>query len=117
MKLLLLITIVIVGVALASPAHAKAARCVVTVEKRTIIDGPCSFQAEDGDGSFSLAAVNPQAWLTSEVGSLALWVKKPGFGEVFVVGERASRWGTARRSKTDKACWIGSAGNFKICAY
>ena len=27
----------------------------------------------------------------------------------------SSRWGEAKRSKTDPACWIGS--DFKICVY
>jgi hypothetical protein len=117
MKLLFLLIVAIVGMAVASPAQAKTARCVVTVEGRTMMNGPCKFQREDGEGSFSLSAVNPRAWLTFEVSSLALSVTEPGLAEVFVVGERASRWGTARRSKADKACWIGSAGNFKICAY
>lgn len=112
-----LIAALVAGIAVVPPAQAKIARCVVTVEDRLIMNGPCNFQAEGGDGSFSLGAVNPRAWLAPEVGSLALWVSKPGHAEVFVVAERASRWGAARRSRNDKACWIGRAGFFKICAY
>jgi hypothetical protein len=26
-----------------------------------------------------------------------------------------SRWGTVRRSRSDRACWVGDG--FKICAY
>ena len=113
----LLTTVVVSAIAAASPAHGRTARCVVTVEGRLILNGPCDFRTEDREGSFSMAALNPQAWLTTDIGTLSLRVTKTGFGEVFVVGERASRWGTARRSKSPKACWIGSAGNFTICAY
>jgi hypothetical protein len=113
----LLAATIAMGLAVSSPAHARTARCVVAVEGRVLMNGPCDFQPEGRDGSFSLVAVNPQAWLMPDVGTLSLRVMKPGVAEIFVVGERASRWGPARRSKTKKACWVGSRGDFRICAY
>jgi hypothetical protein len=117
MKAPFIIALIGGGLAVACPAEAKIARCVIVVEGRVGLDGPCNFQSEGRGGSFSLAAVNPQNWLMRDAGTMSLWVTKPGIADVFVVQERASRWGKARRSKTDKACWIGIESSFKICAY
>jgi hypothetical protein len=111
------LTIILAGLAAVTPAQARIARCVVIVESRSLLDGPCEFRSEDRDGSFSLAAVNAQDWLMPDAGTISLWVTKPGLAEVFVVQARSSRWGQAKRSKTDRACWIGAEGSYKICAY
>jgi hypothetical protein len=116
-KALLVFAITLAGLAAAKPAEARVARCVVVVEGQSILDGPCEFRSEDRKGSFSLAAVNAQEWLMPYAGTISIWVTKPGMSEVFVVQERSSRWGKAKRSRTDRACWIGIEGSFKICAY
>jgi hypothetical protein len=117
MKAALFLAAILGGLAAAFPAEAKIARCVVEVEGRLMLNDRCDFRSEASDGSFSLAAVNPRNWLMPGAGTILLQVTRPGLAEVFVVGERSSRWGEARRSKTDEACWIGSKGSFKICAY
>jgi hypothetical protein len=117
MKSCFVFAVSLAGLAAATPAGARIARCVVIVEGRSLLDGPCEFRREDRDGSFSLSAVNAQDWLMADAGTMSLSVTKPGVAEVFVVQERSSRWGQAKRSKAEKACWIGTAANFKICAY
>jgi hypothetical protein len=83
---------------------------------RVVLDGPCSFRAEDRDGSFSLAALDGKSPLYP--GTLVVSVAVVAPGEAEVRGLTAdginSRWGEARRSKADPACWTGS--DFEVCA-
>jgi hypothetical protein len=40
------------GLAWAAPAAARPAECLVEIDGRTVIDGPCDFAPFDADGSF-----------------------------------------------------------------
>jgi hypothetical protein len=47
---------------------------------------------------------------------ISVSVVRPGVAEVRGLTKRGinSRWGEARRSKSNRACWVGE--DFKICA-
>ncbi|MBV8685093.1 MAG: hypothetical protein JOZ90_14150 [Alphaproteobacteria bacterium] len=100
---------------LAVPAHAKAARCAISGGAETPYKGPCRFLAERG-GSFT---VTPSARRTfmGDVTSVSVYVTGPGLAEVrgLTTGGVNSRWGEARRSRRDPACWDGS--DFRVCVY
>ena len=117
MKTWLILATEVVGLTAVTPAEARLARCWVAVEGRSLLDGPGEFRREDRDGSISISAVNSQDRLMANAGTMSIRVTKPGSAAVFVVQETSSSWGPAQRSKTDKACWIGASGSFKICAY
>jgi hypothetical protein len=112
---LLLIALVGAGGA----AAASTARCVVkTADGRYA--GPCKFSLDHG-GSFNIApAGQPEFFKHAR--------QDPGLTDirVDVIGDEAdvhglttnginSRWGSAKRSKSDHACWTGD--DFSICAY
>ncbi len=117
MKAIFFLAAILGGMTLMSPAQARPARCLVTVEKRVLLNHMCDFRPEGKDGSFSLGSLDPKGKLAPDLGSLSLSVTRPGLAQVFVVDDRASQWGPARRSKIDRACWVGHNGDFKICVY
>ena len=105
--------------AVALPAAAKPARCVVTTNTG-VYKGQCDFLAERG-GSFSITPAKQSEFFKHDPDF-------PGITTISVAvnGQDAdvrglttagvnSRWGSAKRSKTDKACWVGA--DFTICAY
>ena len=96
---------------MALPAQARPAKCLLQVEGKTYIDGPCNFEpSRKGDGSFQI---------TGESGK--------HFAYVYVEGDRtaAAHWngilgenrahdplGTLTR---DGACWSNATA--KLCAW
>ena len=100
-----------------SPVMARDASCHVQSGGKVLLDQQCDFQAVDGDGSFSLSSRGKkEGTLFPDVLSLSLTIIKPGFAEVRGLTKDGinSRWGEARRSTKDSACWEGS--DFRICA-
>ena len=79
------------------------------------LSGPCRFVSEKG-GSFALANADGEATLIGEVVMVSVAVVSPGVAEVrgLTTAGINSRWGEARRSTSDPACWEGS--DFRICA-
>jgi len=101
--------------ALAAPADAqRRARCVVT-SSGEVYRGPCSFAAERG-GSFSISPVG-RPFLIGEISDVSVTIVSRGVAEVRGLTAQGvnSRWGEARRSTRDRACWVGS--DFSVCAY
>jgi hypothetical protein len=96
-------------------ADAKPARCVVIGAGMTPYKGKCDFSADDGGGSFSITPTGEPAFGGATVINVS--VISPGVAEVRGLTRDGinSRWGEAKRSKTDPACWVGS--DFKICVY
>ena len=105
----------------AAQAGAKIAQCdILTLPGQSVqFSGKCVFQPE-GAGSFSLSAVNQQSTLFGDIAVVNVTLVEKGLAEVsgLVIdragGGHTSRWGQARRSTKDKACWDGE--DFRICA-
>ena len=100
-----------------SVAQARDARCSITEGRRVTFSGPCDFSPDGRDGSFSLSARRPQGYLLKEISVLSVSMIAPGVAEVRGLTSAGinSRWGEARRSQRDPACWVGS--DFQVCAW
>ena len=98
-----------------APARERVVRCVVAGADAPAYRGRCRF-LPDGGGSFSLRPGAGRAFPggTSDV---SIHLIAPGQAEVrgLTTGGINSRWGEARRSTKDRACWEGS--DFRVCAY
>ena len=92
----------------------KFANCDIHTAGKVAFSGKCLF-IPDADGSFSLSDFNEKPLLE---GILVVSVTVTGKGAAEVsaltVNGNNSKWGAAKRSTKDKACWLGS--DFKICA-
>ena len=99
-----------------APANAAEAHCVVkeTASETIRFSGECDFQQFGGDGSFSIQSLT--GLIDGRV-AINVYMIEPGVAEVrgLTTDGINSRWGTARRSDVDRACWVGS--DFTICAY
>lgn len=89
--------------------------CTITTGKALAYNGPCLFMPEAG-GSFSLANTKRQGPLFDDIGVLSVSIIAKGRAEVRGLTSSGinSRWGEAKRSTKDAACWEGS--DFSICA-
>ncbi len=108
-------TLLALPAAPAAEAKPRAARCVLTAAVDRPYRGPCSFTAEKG-GSFTIAPTGRRTFF-GDVTSVSVWIVKPGAAEVrgLTTDGVNSRWGEAKRSAKDRACWKGS--DFAICVY
>lgn len=120
------ITGILVVVLLAISSHAMAKERIVKCQidsnsesgkVETVYKGSCSFSPEAKNGSFSLGNAAKDKPLTETIYSVSVSITEKGVAEVFgsVVGGTNSRWGEAKRSAEDKACWEGA--DFKVCAW
>jgi len=102
------------ALALAAPAHAKTARCVIESEGSNYA-GPCQYMVAKG-GTFTVTAPHGRGFGGGTL-SITVYVTRPGFAEVRGLTEEGinSRWGTALRSRRDGACWKGE--DFSVCVY
>jgi hypothetical protein len=116
MKAALALAALAVSVPLAV-VHAKpvAARCVISNTGEKPYSGPCSFLPE-GKGSFSLDPIGRRAF-SGGIESVSVSITGPGEAEIsgLTTSGINSRWGPARRSRRDPACWDG--GDFRVCVY
>lgn len=97
------------------PAQAADAFCVVKgASDEILFRGDCLFEQFGGNGSFSLEA--PSGLIAGRE-LINVYITEPGIAEVRGLTPNGinSRWGKARRSNSDSACWIGR--DFTICAY
>ena len=97
-------------------AQARDARCEIAEDNRIVYNRICDFQPDGRDGSFSLSAANRQTALDGEILMGTGSVIEPGLAEVRGLTRAGvnSRWGQARRSRSDPACWAGDG--FRVCA-
>ncbi len=95
-------------------AVARPAKCVVLGNGMTPYRGTCNFLPDDG-GSFAVEPIGKSGFDSVTMVSVA--IVSPGVAEVRGLTRDgiSSRWGEAKRSKSDPACWLGS--DFKICVY
>jgi hypothetical protein len=96
-------------------ARGRVVDCYVESAGKIKANGKCLFTGEKG-GSFSLENVDYDRPLFGEIQVLSVSIESSGISEVRGLTSRGnnSRWGPARRSSSDSACWQGS--DFKICA-
>jgi hypothetical protein len=99
--------------ALAAPAG-KAARCAIKSAEGAYA-GPCLFVLGP-KGSFGLEPSKGRR-LIDTITSLSVEMVGPNVAEVLGLTSDGinSRWGEAKRSKRDPACWQGS--DFSVCVY
>ena len=93
----------------------RVVQCQVESESKVQVSGPCRFSAEKG-GSFALENVDRSRPLFGEIEMVSVSIVSPGVAEVRGLTRAGvnSRWGEARRSRGDRACWEGA--DFRICA-
>ena len=98
----------------ATPAAARPARCVVQSAGEPAWRGACDFFAERG-GSFTIQPRRGR--FPGGIGDISVSLIGPGTAEVRGLTSDGinSRWGEARRSRRDPACWIGE--DFSVCVY
>lgn len=98
----------------ATPALARPARCVVSGSDMPTWRGPCRFLPERG-GSFSISP--GRGSFGDGIDLISVSIVSPGVAEVRGLTDDGinSRWGEARRSRRDRACWVGE--DFSICVY
>ena len=102
------------GLLLPAAAEARSARCVVQSAGAPIWRGPCDF-VPDRDGSFGIQPLRGR--FPGGISDISVGIIAPGVAEVRGLTPAGvnSRWGEARRSRRDKACWAGEG--FRICVY
>lgn len=98
------------GLALASPAAARPATCLVEVDGATVIDGPCDFDAFDPDGSFEVMGTDGPHFAT-------VIVTAPGVAEGSWNADPAATHAhdPLGRLVRDGACWAGERA--RVCAW
>lgn len=105
----------IVSLAAAVVAAPRPARCVVASAGEATWQGPCRFEAERG-GSFTVTPAQAGSF-AGGIQVISLTILEPDVGDVRGLTRDGinSRWGAARRSTRDRACWVGS--DFSLCVY
>jgi hypothetical protein len=98
-------------------AQARDARCRIIQDGKVSLDRICDFQPDGRNGSFSLTGRGGRGSLLPGVSVVSVSVIDPGVAEVrgLTRGGINSRWGEARRSGRDRACWDGAG--FRVCVY
>lgn len=100
----------------AVPAAAveRVARCVITARDAPTWRGPCNFSSGRG-GSFTLSGVDGGD--LDGMSDFALRVTSPGVGRAsyMMLSGRHEDGGILRRSRRDRACWVGR--DYSICVY
>ena len=100
---------------ISQPANAGEALCVIKGSNNQVLfRNKCNFNQFGGNGSFWIEA---KSGLIANRESISVNITQPGIAQVYGLTTAGinSRWGEARRSNSDKACWVGS--DFTICAY
>lgn len=95
---------------------AKPATCQVDDGGRVVYKGSCNFEPQ-GDGSFYISGKSLNHKL--DVAGIGVYIQQPNVAIVQSTKPwgGATTWGEAVRSSTQKACWVGTESNFKICAW
>jgi len=105
---------ILFAVATTAQAADKTVKCEIESGTMKVFNGKCKFMSEAG-GSFSLSNFSEKP-LFDEVEIVSVTIIEKGLAEVRGLTTRGnnSRWGEAKRSSKDPACWVGA--DFKICA-
>lgn len=98
-------------------AFAKDANCKIIQDGTMVYNQTCKFTVYKG-GSFTIQNKNPTKLIDGRV-AINVDVLQANVAEVRgeTVDGINSRWGTAIRSTSDRACWVGEADEYIICVY
>jgi hypothetical protein len=102
------------SICLVAPALARPARCVLSGS--IAYKGTCDFLPDLGNGGFALSPIRPKSF-PAGIDPISVTKIDKETAEVRGLTKRGnnSRWGEAKRSKKDPACWVGD--DFRICVY
>ena len=108
-----------IGQAMAAERIVKCQIDSANDESRSVIvyKGKCLFSAEKS-GSFSLSnPISKNKPLYGSMVMVSVYVETNGVADIRGLTKDGinSRWGEAKRSLKDKACWVGE--DFKVCAW
>lgn len=95
---------------------AKTVQCRIESDRKVEFNGNCRFLPDGANGSFSLSSATGRSVFYGSILSVSVSVVSPGVAEVRGLTKDGinSRWGEAKRSAQDRACWVAS--DFKVCA-
>lgn len=120
----LIVALALLAVALSSVTSAKGrvVDCRISSLDGAYVQfkGRCQFTPEPG-GSFSLSDASGKAKFYSTISVVSVYLTGKDTADVSGLvldpagGGHNSRWGEAKRSTKDRACWDGS--DFQICAW
>lgn len=111
MKVIPLLLLACTLIAGSASVYAKTGRCLLEVNKKTYLDGPCEVSIEKG-GSFTIGVSDkhPSKYfayvLMDDDGAHGYWNEEPGATHAH------SDLGVLKR---DGACWVNDAA--RVCAY
>lgn len=96
-------------------ASEKQVKCEISSNHKMVFKGTCLFLSEP-HGTFSLSNSDKSKPLYDNISLLTVAMIKKNLAEVrgLTTDGINSRWGSAKRSIKDRACWVGT--DFKICA-
>jgi hypothetical protein len=114
-KLIPLLTVLLL-ISGSTIAADRVVKCQIDSAGSPTYKGKCLF-VPDTNGSFAL--LNPQKNKPLLIGitDVSVFIIEKGVAEVrgLTTDGINSRWGEAKRSTEDKACWVGE--DFKVCAW
>lgn len=119
MKLIILLVAALFVFPTQALAKARIVRCAITSGGIVEFKGKCKFIPEAG-GSFTLMDAAGKEKFYRSMGMVSVYLTGKDIAEVsgLVLSDGSahnSRWGTAKRSEKDRACWEGT--DFRICAW
>ena len=121
MRSLFVLAALLVVAPLSAEAKGKMVDCAITSLPGNEVQfkGKCRFVPEAG-GSFTLMDAAGKDRFYGEIGMVSVTLTGKDMAEVSGLvlgagGGHNSRWGEARRSAADRACWDGT--DFRICAW
>jgi hypothetical protein len=93
----------------------RVAQCRVETAGKIEMNGPCRFKSEAG-GSFTLENIDPAKPLFGQTLTVSVSIVAPETADVRGLTAQGinSRWGAARHSTRDPACWENN--DFMVCA-
>ena len=113
-KMKILTTALTASLLISSQAMAadRIVKCQVNTYK-----GSCVFSPDTPKGSFSLTNPDKNKPLIDSIAMVNVTIVEQGVAEVSGLTTEgiSSRWGEAKRSAKEKACWEGE--DFKVCAW
>jgi hypothetical protein len=109
-------TIALLATLLLLGNQSMAADRIVKCQIDTRYKGTCVF-IPDGGGSFSLSNPDKSKALLDSIAIVSVSIIEKGIADVrgLTTDGINSRWGTAKRSSKDGACWDGA--DFRVCVW